>query len=258
MMILHGAAGAAGLAVNLLSPSSLLSSYGALGLFVVLFAETGLLVGFFLPGDSLLFAAGLAASTKSGSTLHLPLAEVLLCAAAGALAGAEVGYLIGRGAGPALLQRSRNRHVRRGAERAAELLARYGQWKAVVLARFIPVVRTLANPVAGALGVPAATFTIWQVIGGLVWSLGITSAGYALGSTIPGVDQYLLPVIAVIVVLSLLPLFLEFYRSRRRRQGHGRGGGRHAGQPQASEDEEADPAVMPGRPSGPRHGPPHH
>lgn len=227
-MILHEAAGVTGLAVNLLSPSSLLTSYGALGLFVVLFAETGLLIGFFLPGDSLLFAAGLAAATKSGSALHLPLAEVLVAAAAGALLGAQTGYLIGRGAGPALLQRSRNRHVRRGAERATELLARYGQGKAVVLARFIPVVRTVANPVAGALGVPALRFTVWQVIGGLVWSLGITSAGYALGSTIPGVDQYLLPAIAVIVILSLLPLFLELYRSRR----HGRAG-RHAAQPQA-------------------------
>jgi membrane-associated protein len=231
MMILHEAAGPAGLAVNLLSPSSLLTSYGALGLFVVLFAETGLLIGFFLPGDSLLFAAGLAASTKPGSTLHLPLAEVLLAAAAGALLGAQTGYLIGRGAGPPLLERSRNRHVRRGAERAAELLARYGQGKAVVLARFIPVVRTVANPVAGALGVPALRFTVWQAAGGLVWSLGITTAGYLLGSTIPGVDQYLLPAIAVIVLLSLLPLFLELYRSRR----HGRAG-RHAAPPRAPAD----------------------
>jgi len=124
-MILHGAAGPAGLAVNVVSSSSLLSSWGALGLFAIVFAETGLLIGFFLPGDSL-------------------------------------------------------------------------------LARFIPVVRTVANPLAGTLGVPAATFTLWQAAGGLVWSLGITLAGYALGSTIPGVDQYLLPAIAVIVVLSLL------------------------------------------------------
>src|ERR1700736_1194144 len=102
MMILRDAAGPAGLAVNLLSSSSLLSSWGALGLFAILFAETGLLIGFFLPGDSLLFTAGLAASTKVGSALHLPLAWTLIAAAAGALTGAQAGYLIGRGAGPAL------------------------------------------------------------------------------------------------------------------------------------------------------------
>lgn len=222
-MVLHDVASPAVLAVNVLSPSSLLSSWGALGLFAILFAETGLLIGFFLPGDSLLFTAGLAASTKVGSALHLPLAWTLIAAAAGALTGAQAGYLIGRGAGPALLQRSRSRAVRRGADRAASLLARYGYGKAIVLARFIPVVRTVANPLAGALDVPAATFTLWQAAGGLVWSLGITLAGYALGSTIPGVDQYLLPAIAVIVVLSLLPILIEWRRSRREAPA-----GRHA------------------------------
>jgi membrane-associated protein len=232
-MMLHMAAGVSGVAVNLLSPSSLLSSYGTFGVFVVLFAETGLLIGFFLPGDSLLFAAGLAASTKAGATVHLPLAGVLVAAAAGALLGAETGYLIGRAAGPPLLERSRNRHLSRGTERAAELLGRYGYGKAVVLARFIPVVRTVANPVAGALGVPAATFTVWQVAGGLVWSVGIALAGYLLGSTIPGVDQYLLPAIAVIVVLSLLPIVLELYRSRRQSRS-----GRHTASSRGSADDE--------------------
>ena len=232
-MILHDAAGPAVLAVNVLSPSSLLSSWGALGLFAILFAETGLLIGFFLPGDSLLFTAGLAASTPAGSALHLPLAEVLVAAAAGALLGAETGYFIGRAAGPPLLQRSRNRAVRRGADRAADLLARYGYGKAIVLARFIPVVRTVANPLAGTLGVPVAAFTFWQVAGGLVWSLGITLTGYALGSTIPGVDQYLLPAIAVIVVLSLTPLVIELRRSRREARA-----GRHAAGSAADDQEE--------------------
>ena len=232
-MILHDAAGPAVMAVNVLSPSSLLSSWGALGLFAILFAETGLLIGFFLPGDSLLFTAGLAASTPAGSALHLPLAEVLVAAAAGALLGAETGYFIGRAAGPPLLQRSRNRAVRRGADRAADLLARYGYGKAIVLARFIPVVRTVANPLAGTLGVPVAAFTFWQVAGGLVWSLGITLTGYALGSTIPGVDQYLLPAIAVIVVLSLLPILIELLRNRRDAPA-----GRHAARSAEADDQE--------------------
>src|ERR1700736_4055447 len=233
MMILRDAAGPAGLAVNLLSSSSLLSSWGVLGLFAIVFAETGLLIGFFLPGDSLLFAAGLAASTTAGSKLHLPLAGVLVAAAAGALLGAEVGYFIGRAAGPPLLNRSRSRALRRGTERAADLLARYGYGKAIVLARFIPVVRTVANPLVGTLGVPVATFTLWQGGGGLVWSLGITLAGYALGSTIPGIDQYLLPAIAVIVVLSVLPILIELRRSRREAPA-----GRHAARSAEADDQE--------------------
>jgi membrane-associated protein len=102
----------------------------------------------------------------------------------------------------------------KGAERAKELLTRYGHGKAIVLARFIPVVRTVLNPMAGALEVPTRTFTIWQVAGGLIWSIGVTLAGYALGSTIPGIDTYLLPVIAVIVVISLIPIGIELRRTR--------------------------------------------
>ena len=96
---------------QLLNPTALLSSYGAIGLFVVLFAETGLLIGFFLPGDSLLFAAGLACATTPGATLHMSLPAVMAAAAAGALIGAQTGYLIGRSAGPALLRRSRSRKL---------------------------------------------------------------------------------------------------------------------------------------------------
>jgi membrane-associated protein len=202
---------------QLLNPTALLSSYGAIGLFVVLFAETGLLIGFFLPGDSLLFAAGLACATTPGATLHMSLPVVMAAAAGGALIGAQTGYLIGRSAGPAQLRRSRSRRLHHGAERAAAMLTRYGPGKAVTLARFIPVVRTVANPVAGALGVPRVVFTLWQVVGGLLWSLGIIAAGYGLGSAIPGIDQYLLPAIAVIVIVSLLPLALEALRVRRER-----------------------------------------
>jgi membrane-associated protein len=207
---------------QLLNPAALLSSYGALGLFLVLFAETGLLIGFFLPGDSLLFAAGLACATTPGAAVHLSLPDVLAAAVGGALLGAEAGYLIGRAAGPALLRRSRSRKVRQGSKRAAAMLDRYGAGKAVLLARFIPVVRTVANPVAGALGVSARVFAVWQVVGGLLWSVGLTLAGYGLGSVIPGVDQYLLPAIAVIVVVSLLPLVFEARRARRASREAGR------------------------------------
>ncbi|GAB2915931.1 DedA family protein [Rhodococcus aerolatus] len=205
------------LALNPLDPQSLLSSLGALGVFLVLFAETGLLIGFFLPGDSLLFTAGLLCTTSATSTLHLSLPVVLAAAAAGALLGAQVGYTIGARTGPALLRRPDRPRLQQAAVRAGEALEHYGTGKAIVLARFIPLVRTVMNPLVGALGVPARTFAVWQVVGGLVWSLGVTLAGYVLGSRIPNVDRYLLPIIAVIVVVSLVPVALEVSRSRARR-----------------------------------------
>jgi membrane-associated protein len=205
-------------ALNLLDPHSLLASSGALGIFLVLFAETGLLAGFFLPGDSLLFTAGLLCATGGGSAVHLSLPAVLAAAVAGALAGAQAGFLIGRRAGRALLARPEGSRLRRGTTAAQRAIDRYGAPRAIVLARFIPVVRTVLNPLAGAIGVPARTFSVWQVAGGVAWSAGVTLAGYALGSRIPGIDRYLLPVIAVVVAVSLIPVGLELWRQRRDRR----------------------------------------
>ncbi|WP_329212573.1 DedA family protein [Streptomyces sp. NBC_01708] len=203
------------LAVNVLDAQSLLATFGVLGVAVVMFAETGLLVGFFLPGDSLLFTAGLLCAGTADKAAKLSLPWVLVASAAGALAGAQCGYVIGRRAGGAILARSRSKRLYEGAERAEELLERYGHAKAIVLARFVPVVRTVLNPLAGALNIPARVFTLWQVTGGLLWTVGLVLAGYALGSSIPNVDHYLLPVIALIVAVSLLPLAAELRRSRR-------------------------------------------
>ncbi|MDT0455510.1 DedA family protein [Streptomyces sp. DSM 41527] len=205
-------------AVNVLDAGSLLAAFGALGVAVVLFAETGLLIGFFLPGDSLLFTAGLLCAPGTGGAVHLVLPQVLTAAAVGTLAGSQTGYWIGRRGGRALLARSRARRLHEGAARAEEFLARYGHGKAIVLARFVPVVRTVLNPLAGALGVPARTFALWQVAGGLLWTLGLTLAGYALGTSVPNVDRYLLPLVALVVLVSVAPLAVELLRSRRRPQ----------------------------------------
>ncbi|MFJ8165785.1 DedA family protein [Streptomyces sp. NPDC096136] len=205
----------AALAVNLLDAHSLLAAFGVVGIAVVMFAETGLLVGFFLPGDSLLFTAGLLCAGAADRSTTLSLPAVLAAAVVGALAGAQCGYLIGRKAGPALLARSRSRKLHEGAARAEELLAKYGHAKAIVLARFVPVVRTVLNPLAGVLNIPARVFTFWQVAGGLLWTVGLVLAGYALGSSIPSVDTYLLPIVGLIVAVSLLPVAIEILRSRR-------------------------------------------
>ncbi len=202
------------LALNPLSATDLLHSFGTLGVFLVLFAETGLLLGFFLPGDSLLVTAGLLAATSSTERFHLNLAAVLVAAGTGAVLGGLTGYLIGRKAGPPLLERQRNRRLREGADRGRELLARYGYGRALVLARFVPVVRTVLNPLAGALDVPARAFFVWNLVGGLLWATGVVTAGFVLGNSVSGIDRYLLPIIAVVVALSLLPIALEARRRR--------------------------------------------
>jgi membrane-associated protein len=200
--------------VNFVDPHSLLSSLGPFGVALVLFAETGLLIGFFLPGDSLLFTAGVLCAAPASASLHLSLGWTLVAAVVGACIGAQVGYVIGRRAGPALFSDRRPRLLQ-GRDRAAGYLARYGHARAIVLARFVPLVRTVLNPLAGALEVPGRTFTIWQLVGGIVWSLGVTLAGYWLGSSISNVDRYILPIVAVIVVISLIPVAVEIVRARR-------------------------------------------
>jgi membrane-associated protein len=202
-------------ALNPLSTTSLLASLGAAGVFVVLFAETGLLIGFFLPGDSLLFTAGLLCAGSSSSKAHLSLPMVLLAAGGGALLGAQTGFVIGRKAGRPLLERARNRFLRDGVRRSQDILVRYGYGKAIVFARFIPIVRTVLNPMVGALDVSTRTFTTWQIIGGLIWAIGLPLAGYALGSSVGNVDRYVLPIIAVIVVASFVPIVIEVIRSKR-------------------------------------------
>ena len=233
--MVHLAGAAHVVALNPLSSTSLLASLGALGVFLALFAETGLLIGFFLPGDSLLFTAGLLCAGTATHKAHLSLPLVLLAAAGGALLGAQTGFIIGRKGGRPWLQRTNRRFLRSGAERSEELLERYGYGKAIVLARFIPVVRTLLNPMVGALDVPVRTFTVWQVVGGLVWSLGVTLAGYGLGSSIGGsVDKYLLPIIALVVIISFVPIVIEFFRNRKRAAGtSGQAAGRLPGPGQA-------------------------
>lgn len=212
---------AATVSLNPLDPHSLLSTLGAAGVFLAVFAETGLLIGFFLPGDSLLFTAGLLSTTGATSRLHLSLPAVLMAAVAGALLGAQTGYWIGRVVGPRLLDRPDRPRLHAAVARSDAALRRYGHRKAIVLARFIPLVRTVLNPLAGTVGIPAHTFTLWQAIGGVGWAVGVTIAGHLLGSSIPGIDKYLLPVIGLIVLISLIPVLRELRRTGSSSTPHG-------------------------------------
>jgi len=202
---------------GLLDPTTLLKTFGLLGVAAVVFAETGLLVGFFLPGDSLLFTAGVLARA-----LKLPL--VLLCVVAfvAAVAGDSVGYTIGHRAGAGLYRRPDGRLVTRARlEKAREFYERRGS-STIVLARFIPVIRTFAPVVAGAARMPYRRFLTYNLLGGLLWGVGVTMAGSPWATPFPSIDRYLLPIIALIVAVSLLPLAVEALKVRRQQHAQGR------------------------------------
>ena len=192
------------------NPESLIETFGTLGIFAIVFAESGLLIGFFLPGDSLLFTAGLLASRGFSNILLL----VAGCAAA-AIAGDQVGYLIGRRAGPALFRRPDSRFFhQKNVQRARTYFEEHGS-KTIILARFVPVVRTFAPIVAGVAEMEYRRFVTFNVIGGLAWGAGVTLAGYVLGNSIHDIDRWLLPIIVVIAAVSFVPVLREVWKLRR-------------------------------------------
>jgi len=194
----------------------LIETFGLVGLLVIVFAETGLLLGFFLPGDSLLFAAGYAATGNLSSALHPNI--VLVCALTSlvAIVGAQLGFTIGDKAGPALFDREDNRLFKQSyVTRAEEVLERYGPGRAIVLGRFIPIVRTFLNPLVGAGHMPQLEFLRWNVLGGVLWGTGVTLLGYFLGN-IGFIGKNLEYLAILIVAISVLPIAVELVRARRR------------------------------------------
>jgi membrane-associated protein len=182
---------------------------GYVGLTAIIFAETGLLVGFFLPGDSLLVTAGLLASQGYFNVWSLGL---LLTAAA--LIGNTVGYYVGKASGPRLFRREdsllfNKKHL----ARAHDFYERHGG-KTIVLARFMPIVRTFVPVVAGVAGMPIGRYTFYNVVGGVAWIWSMLLTGHFLGRYIPGVDKYIELVIVVIVLLSILPAIIGWQRAR--------------------------------------------
>jgi membrane-associated protein len=198
----------------ILDPEKLVSSYGLIGLVLIVFAETGLLLGFFLPGDSLLFIAGFAAAGNLGG-LDQPIAVVCLAVTVAAIVGAQVGHFIGWRAGPVLFDKPESRLFKRSnVVKAEHAFERFGPAKAVVLARFIPIVRTFLNPVAGVLEMKPREFFVWNVVGGVLWGNGITLLGYFLGNVEVVKDNLELFVLSV-VGISVLPIAFEVLKARR-------------------------------------------
>ena len=197
------------LAVNPLDAKALLNAFGLIGVWVIMFAETGLMVGFFLPGDSLLFTAGLLVA----GGLVAPLWLVLLLLPVAAVAGNLVGWWIGRKAGPAVFDRPDSRlFKRRHVEQARQFFDRNGA-RTVVLARFVPVVRTFATVMAGAARMDFRRFALFSLIGGIAWTTAVTLLGYWLGHVAVVRDHVELFVLGV-VVLSLVPVAAEALRRR--------------------------------------------
>lgn len=195
-----------------LDPQQLLVTFGTIGLFLIVFAESGLLIGFFLPGDSLLFTAGLFAAQ---GTLSLPV--ILVGCFLAAVAGDQVGYAFGNKVGPALFRRPDSRFFKQEyIDKAQHFFERYGA-KTILLARFVPIVRTFAPIVAGVGTMRYRTFVTYNVIGGLLWAVGVTLLGYMLGELIPDIDTYLLPIIVMIILLSVIPIGLEWWKARKQR-----------------------------------------
>jgi membrane-associated protein len=207
------------LAASPVDPKSLLETFGVLGLFGVIFAETGLMVGFFLPGDSLLVLAGLVAAVGADSKLNVDvnLGVVLVGLFIAAVIGAQTGYFIGQKAGPALFRRPDSRLFKQEyVDKAQHYFDRYGT-KTIVLARFIPIVRTFANPIAGVAKMPVREFTIFNIIGAALWVVTVTMLGFVLGKTIPSAEDHLFVIEGIIIALSLVPIGIEYVRSRRQR-----------------------------------------
>ncbi|MEV7801594.1 VTT domain-containing protein [Microbispora sp. NPDC088329] len=208
--------------LDLLDPKwwlSMLGAFATIGVIAIVFAETGLLVGFFLPGDSLLVAAGIfstAAAVQELGIAPLSLPTLLIGAPLAAIAGAQLGHFLGAKVGRKMFDKPNSRLFKREhVEKAEYYFEKFGPAKAVVAARFMPIVRTFMNPVAGVLEMDARRFFVWNVLGGVVWVEALLLLGRFLGDTVKDIDKYILPGVFVIVVLSLIPIVREVLKNRR-------------------------------------------
>lgn len=193
---------------------SVIRDIGLVGVTAIVFAENGLLIGFFLPGDSLLFTSGFLASQG-----YFEIWTLTILVYIASVVGNTVGYAFGSRYGRKLFQRPNSRFFKQ--ENLLKTQAFYEKHgpKTIVLARFIPVVRTFAPIVAGVAGMGYRTFTFYNIVGGAIWAIGLTLLGYWLGSKIEGVDRYLLPIIALIIILSVLPGIMHMLKEPEQRRG---------------------------------------
>ncbi len=197
-----------------LDPQTLLESLGPYafwGAVFIIFAECGLLIGFFLPGDSLLFVVGLLIAQGS---IPIPIGLAVVILSIAAILGNMTGYWIGAKAGPPLFNKPDSRFFKKEyVDKTHEFFEKYGP-RAVILARFVPIVRTFITAIAGVAAMNYRKFVIYSAIGGILWAAGVTLAGYFLG-TIPFVQNNLEIILLAVVAVSVIPIVIEVIRSRR-------------------------------------------
>jgi len=213
------------LASGPLSPEywlGLFGAFAAVGVLAIIFAETGLLFGCLLPGDSLLFTAGVLTAVDELNGVRfqrISLTVLLVGGPIAATAGAQLGHWLGARYGRRLFDRPDSRVFRKEwVERAEYYFNRFGPEKAVVIARFIPFVRTFLNPLAGMLGMDPRRFFVWNAVGAVIWCGSLFLLGHYLGGMVKGIDQYILPAVAVILVLSVIPIVREVRKGRTENQ----------------------------------------
>ncbi|MCX4448440.1 VTT domain-containing protein [Streptomyces sp. NBC_00708] len=200
-----------------LDPDYLIGQFGLAGVLVIVFAESGLLIGFFLPGDSLLFTTGLLVTTDK---LHTPLWLVCVLVALAAIIGDQVGYLFGRKVGPSLFSRPDSRLFKQeNVEKAHEFFEKHGP-KSLILARFVPIVRTFTPIIAGVSRMNYRSFIVFNVIGGVLWGVGVTLLGAALGN-VEFVHKNIEAMLVLIVLISVVPIAIEFLRARSKAKKEG-------------------------------------
>lgn len=193
-----------------LDPMAILQTGSYVGIALLVFAESGLLIGMFLPGDSLLFAAGLLAASDFFSLGHL-----MMIVVAAAILGDSAGYWLGKKIGDHLYEREDSRFFKKEyLKRTERFYQKYGG-RALILARFVPIVRTLTPILAGAGSMTYRKFLSYNIIGGILWGAGMVVLGFLLGSVIPNSEKYVLPISLVIIVISLLPILINLARGKR-------------------------------------------
>jgi membrane-associated protein len=199
-------------AVNWLSPRDLIETFGTIGLILVVFVESGLIPAP-LPGDSILFLAGAFCATTRAGDPHLNLAVVVLGSFLAAVVGAQLGYGIGRTVGTRLFKPDARFFKTDYLERSQTFFDKRGP-RSVVLARFIPFVRTIVPMIAGTSRMPLRKYATANIFGAAIWAVGVSLLGFWLGKSID-IDKWIYPIVAVIIVLSLVPPYLEYRRHKR-------------------------------------------
>lgn len=195
---------------NILNPTSLVHDFGYIGIFITLFLESGIIFGFFLPGDTLLFTAGLLAARHS-----LDIIALIVISVSAAILGNNAGYYTGKKSGPALFNRPKSFWFSpKRVTEAHDFFEKEGA-PSLILARFIPAVRTFVPIAAGIAKMPYRPFLVFNAIGGLLWGIALPLLGFTLGETIPNIDKYILPIVIVLALVSLSPVIWAHFKRRR-------------------------------------------